>query len=80
LRQLVASEKLQELESAVEVFLLTRSKEIAAKKKRKILYLDEELLEFAFKACQDIPEMKLGESIKAREPENELKLIKDGWR
>ncbi len=64
------------LESAVEVFLLARGEEIA-EEETKNLYLDEELLEFAFNACQDIPEMKLARGIKAREPENELKLVKD---
>ncbi len=64
------------LENAVDSFLQTRGSEIP-EGEAKDLYLDEELLAFAFEACRDIPEMKLAKDSKAREPENELKLVLD---
>jgi len=64
------------LEDAVDLFLLTRGSE-TPEGEAKNLYLNEELLESAFEACQNIPEMKLARSVNAREPEDELKLVKD---
>jgi len=66
----------QMLENAVELFLSVHGWEIPEEKTND-LNLDEELLEFAFEACRDIPEMQLARGIKAREPEDELKLVKD---
>lgn len=64
------------LENAVDLFLSVHGWEFPEEKTYD-LNLDEELLEFAFEACQDIPEMNLARGIKAREPEDELKLVKD---
>lgn len=66
----------QMLENAVELFLSVRGWEIPEGETND-LYLNEELLEFAFAACQNIPEMRLARGIKAREPEDELRLVKD---
>ncbi len=66
----------QMLENAVELFLSVRGWEIPEGETNDV-YLNEELLEFAFAACQNIPEMKLARGIKAREPEDELRLVKD---
>lgn len=64
------------LENAVEWFLLAHGWEIPEGEMTN-LYLDEELLEAAFDACSNIPEMKLARGINAREPDDELKLVKD---
>lgn len=66
----------QKLEEAVDLFLSVRGW-VMPEVKMNELNLDEELLEFAFEACQNIPEMKLARGIKARELEDELRLVKD---
>ncbi len=66
----------QMLENAVDLFLSIHGWEIP-EGEAEGLYLDEELLEFAFEACREIPEMQLARGIKAREPGDELKLVKD---
>ncbi len=66
----------QMLEEAVDLFLLVRGRE-TLEGETNDLNLDEELLEFAFEACRNIPEMQLARGIKAREPEDELRLVKD---
>jgi len=64
------------LEKAVDLLLATYSGEVPYDE-TKSFYLDERLLEFAFDACQNIPEMVLAKSIKSSKPEDELGLVKD---
>ena len=64
------------LENAVDLFLATHGGEIPEGKSNSP-DLDEILLEFAFEACQNIPEMKPAKSINANKPENELEFVKD---
>ena len=64
------------LENAVEAFLQTHGKEVVENEIIS-LSLNEDLLGFAFSACQNIAEMSLAKGINAREPADELKLIMD---
>lgn len=64
------------LEKAVNLFIVARGENILDEE-TKSFYLDERLLEAAFDACQDIPEMMPSRSVKANKLENELGFIKD---
>jgi hypothetical protein len=64
------------LEQEVDAFLqLYSSSELDGKKDN--LSLDDHLLEAAFRACQNISEMKLKDTISYRGPEDEFDLVKD---
>jgi helicase len=64
------------LENMAEAFLQVYDRNLLEDKLQSLI-LNESLLEYAFKACREIPEMKLARGIKAREPADELKLVKD---
>ncbi|GHO65547.1 hypothetical protein KSC_044390 [Ktedonobacter sp. SOSP1-52] len=64
------------LEKGVDAFIDVLGKEISEGEANSF-FLDERLLEFAFQACQNIPEMMLAKSVNANKPENELELVKD---
>ena len=64
------------LEKAVDIFLSDSEYDISERKKDDP-YLDKKLLEIAFKACRELPEMQLARNIKPLDPDNELQLVHD---
>ena len=64
------------LEHAVDAFLSDTGDAIPERKKDD-LSLDKNLLEIAFKVCQELPEMQLARNIKPLDPHDELQLVHD---